>query len=313
MDLQTLTDALRNCSSGDYQWTFCLYTSKKSKDGIELEISRCEMQDIAGLIDATIVNMLEKALPERTVAEYSPFLTKEVIGALEQDHELVKESLQDILSSVKHAFAYAAEDYMTGVAPSPTGYLCYGCKTDENEEITDQVLFMKRSNPFMKSGKSRLCLSSSGKIVPSDAPMLKFALSADLLLIGGICYILSPGIEKDLGLENRQIAFAEKRMGVIAQSAIVNNYEELEKTAYSAKNARKFLDFDREVLDYIVRLPIAERTDFLSEYGLTSDSQGLIDTSDPDQCELLIDLLCGRSCHDALGRLSVGSNIMPRQ
>lgn len=313
MDLQTLTDKLRAFSSGDYQWTFGLYTSKKSKDGAELDISRCEMQDIAGLVDATVVGLLEKTLPERTVAEYSPFLSKEVIGALDRHHELIAESIQNIVGSAGNTPCYAAEDYLTGIAPTPTGYLFCGSRTSENGESAEPFLLMKRSNPFMKGGKSRLCVSENGKIVPSDTPMLKFALGADLLLADGICYILSTGVEKDLGLESRSLAFAEKRMGAIAQSEIVSNYEELEKAAYSPKNTRKFLDFDHEVLDYIVRLPLAERTDFLSEYGLTVDDRGLIDTNDPEQCELLIDLLCGRSCHDALGRLSVGSNIMPRQ
>lgn len=311
MDLQTLTDALRNLSIGEYEWTFCLYTSKKSKDGNELEISRCDMQDIEGLMDATVISLLEKGLSDRTVAEYSPFLAKEAIGALVKTDEMLAEPIADILSSAKSAYTYAAEDYVTGAAPTPTGTLFLGCKKDENGEITDQLLFMKRSNPFIKAAKSRLCLSEEGKIVASSKPMLKITLGTDLLLVGNFCYILSPSVEKDLGMESRPAAIAGKRLSVIAESKIVSNYEELEKAAY--KNARKFLDFDREVLDYIVCLPLLERADFLSEYGLTTDNQGLVDTNDAEQCSLLIDLLCDRSCHDALGRLSVGSNIMPRQ
>ncbi len=75
----------------------------------------------------------------------------------------------------------------------------------------------------------------------------------------------------------------------------------------------KFIGFDKKVLEYIVRLPIVEREEFLSTYGVTIDRNGNMDASDPDQCELVIDLLCCRSCLDPLGRLSTASNITPRE
>ena len=81
----------------------------------------------------------------------------------------------------------------------------------------------------------------------------------------------------------------------------------------TAKNAKKFIDFDREILEYIVRLPVVEREEFLSHYGITVDREGRMETYDPEQCELIIDLLCCRSCLDPLGRLSVGSKITPRE
>lgn len=318
MDTQTLVESLKKITAdgGEYEWKFCFYTAKASKDGVNLEIGGCAMKDIAGLVDATVVNMLEKVLPERTVTEYTPFLSKEEIGALEQTDELVREPLGDILSGVKNAYPFTAEDYVIGAAPTPTGYLFYGSKKEEKAEDPAEtgspVLMIRRSNPFLKSSRSRLCVTAGGQIVTSETPILKFAETVDLLVVDGVCYILTPSIEKDLGMESRQAAITAGRMKVIAESSIADNYEELEKVAYSGKNMRKFMDFDRDVLDYIVRLPLLERADFLSEYGLTMNEQGLVDTNDDEQCGLFIDLLCGRSCHDALGRLSVGSNIVPR-
>jgi hypothetical protein len=310
MDTQTLIESLRNVTVSEYEWTLCMYTAKKSKDGVELEISRCPMQDIAGFVESTVVGLLEKTLTTRSVADYTPFLDKEVIGALEQSDELIHEPIQEILSAVDTAYPFGAEDYVDGAAATPTGYLFLGCKADEQGAVVDRIMLMKRGNPFMKSAKARLCVSQNGEIVTSETPILKFAQSVDFLLVGGYGYLFASSIEKDLGLEARPVAITAKRLDVIAQSAVVNNFEELEKAAY--KNTRKFLDFDREVLEYIVKLPVLERMDFLGDYGLTTDNNGLIDTGDAEQCVLLIDLLCGRSCHDALGRLSVGSHIMPR-
>lgn len=314
MDTQTLIDNLRGVSAGavEYEWKFCFYTAKKSKDGVNLEIGGCEMKDIVGLVGGAVVNMLEKVLPERIVSEYTPFLSKEEIGALEQTNELVRESLGDIVSGVKNSYPYTAEDYVTGVAPTPTGYIFYGQKIDGQEGAGSSILMIKRSNPFLKNNRSRLCVTTGGQIVASETPVLKFAETIDLLVLDGVCYIFAPSIEKDMGLESRQAAITSGRMKEIAAGSIVDNYEELEKAAYSGKNVRKFMDFDRDVLDYVMKLPLLERADFLSEYGLTMDEQGLVDTNDGEQCGLFIDLLCGRSCHDALGRLSVGSNIVPR-
>lgn len=47
-------------------------------------------------------------------------------------------------------------------------------------------------------------------------------------------------------------------------------------------------------------------------YGITLDKDGHIDIGDKEQCELIIDLLCGRNCVDALGRLAVGNKITLR-
>ena len=125
-------------------------------------------------------------------------------------------------------------------------------------------------------------------------------------MIGDVCYFLSSAIEKDF-------AIAEKRMALVAETDIISDYEQLEKAVMTAKNARKFLNFDKGILEHIARLPIVEREEFLRAYGVTIDHTGRMDTSDSEQCELIVDLLCCRSCLDPLGRLSVGSNITPRE
>lgn len=312
MDTQKLINNLREIKFSDYEWSCFFYNAKRSRDGIEFITGKCEMQDVSGLTQDTVIALLEKILPERTVTEYSPFLQKEAIAAFEQTDEMIHEQINDILIEINNALTYPAEDFLSGSAFNPTGYIFDGLKKDEDGKVIDQVLFMKRTNPFIKGNKARLCISSGGEITECEQPLLKFTQSVDLILIGGVCYILSPSIEKDLGLENRHAAICAKRMSLIVECNIINNYEVLEKEAYISKNVRKFLDFDREILDYIMKLSILERADFLGEYGITVDNQGLIDTNDSEQCELLIDLLCCRSCHDALGRLSVVSNILPR-
>ena len=164
--------------------------------------------------------------------------------------------------------------------------------------------------PFIYANLScQLLLTSS----PSDKPILKFTTAVDFLLIGDACYFLSSGIEKDFALENRHFAIAEKRMKLVAEASIVNDWDRLEQTVMTAKNARKFQDFDKRVLEHITRLPIVERQEFLGTYGVTIDHEGRMDTFDAEQCELIVDLLCCRSCLDPLGRLSVVSNITPRE
>jgi len=165
----------------------------------------------------------------------------------------------------------------------------------------------------MSGAKVRLCTSEGAEVITSEKPLLKFTPATDFLLIGGVCYFLTAAIKKDFEMDNRNFAIAAKRMGLIADAAIVSDYENLEAAVMTAKNARKFLDFDSKVLEHITRLPIVEREEYLSTYGVTIDNNGHMDTSDPEQCELVIDLLCRRSCIDPLGRLSVVSSIMPRE
>jgi hypothetical protein len=193
------------------------------------------------------------------------------------------------------------------------GFGFYGERKDDNGKVAESVLFMRRGNPFITGQKTRLCISNGNEAVTSDKPILKFTTAVDFICIGDVCYFNSSAIEKDFDLENRNIAIASKRMAVIAEADIVSDYEKLEEVVMSAKNARKFADFDSKILEHIARLGILDRAEFLSTYGVTIDNEGRMDTSDPEQCELIIDLICCRSVVDPLGRLATGNNITPRE
>jgi len=311
MDTQTLLTGLRGLDPSQYEWSLYFYSATKSSDGVELDFGKCDMQDISGWIDTVKVHLLEKSLAERTVVEYSPFLPNEMIGALEGSHELMMEPINELLYGIGHALPASALDYLTGVRKSPVGYVFFGVTKDEEGNITDKVVIIRRSNPILR-GKHRLCLDQDGQIITCDQPVLKLTPGADFLYLQGSCYFVTTSIEKDFGLEDRNTAICARRLSVIAEKSLVNNFEQLELVAMTRKHTRKFLDFEPEILEYIGRLEIADREEFLSEYGINIDNEGLIATDDPEQCELIIDLLCCRSCHDALGRLSVGSNIVPR-
>lgn len=314
MNTTTLTEALRALNTEAYTWKFGLYSTYKGRDGTELEWNLCNMKGIAGQVDNLREYLLKKPEAEKPVAEYSPFLSdKENIGALEQTNVIIRDQIRDIILGFQSGLYHSPEDFVSGALSKTFGYAFYGEQRDDAGNVQEQALFMRRGNPFLTAQSARLLIGEGSEIVACEKPVLKFTQSVDFLLIGGACYILSSSIEKDLSLESRNIAIAQKRMGLIAEAEIVNNYDKLEACVMKAKNARKFLNFDKAVLEHIERLPVVEREEFLSTYGVTVDFNGRMDTSDEEQCELIVDLLCCRSCLDPLGRLSVGSNIAPRE
>ena len=204
---------------------------------------------------------------------------------------------------------------MTGELPRAAGFAFYGelVVDEDGEKTTKQILFMRRGNPFMSGAKTRLCTSNGSEVVYSDKPILKFTSAVDFILIDDVCYFNSPAIEKDFAMENRHLAIAINRLELISVVEIVSNYDKLESVVTSPRNAKKFINFDEQILEHITHLSIPEREEFLSTYGITVDHKGLMDTSDGEQCELIIDLLCCRSVVDPLGRLAIGSNITPRE
>ncbi len=342
MEAQQLTEALRAMKPKDYDWTFALYSTQKSRDGVQLRWNACEMRDVARWVEQLTRQLLEKALPDHAISEYSPLLPKEEIGALEQGHELIRDQLRDMLLGIGGAERLAPEDFVNGVVSRPVGYAFYGVETEQarrgraeaealavasaaesageeppllSEELppAKQVLFLRRSNPFLSGAKVLLCLGENGEIAESAAPLLKFAPQTDFLFLEGHCFFFAESIEKDFDMESRPAAVCGRRLEQIAQAEVVGNFEQLELAALSGKNTRKFFDFDREILAHIAGLSLEARADFLATYGIILDAGGKMDTSDPEQCELIIDLLCGRSCLDALGRLAVGINIKPRE
>ena len=313
MDTNKLTESLRGLDVTAFSWKFSLYNTQKGRDGLELEWNLCNMRGVGTQVDRLREYLLKKPVADKSVATYSPFLSdKENIGALAQDDESIREQVSDILVNIKNGIAYSPEQFITGQLPKTVGFAFYGEQADEGGKVQAQVLLMRRGNPF-QTGSTELFIGAGDEIVTCEKPILKFTSAVDFLVIDGACYIFSSSVEKDLALENRYFAIAGKRMELIAEAEIVSNYDQLEACVMKSKNARKFLDFDKSILEHIARLPIPEREEFLVTYGVTLDPGGRMDTSDAEQCELIIDLLCCRSCLDPLSRLSVGSNITPRE
>jgi len=318
-DTQSLVTALQGLKPQAYDWKFCLYSASRSRDGVALSWNACEMRDIPRWAEQMARLLLEKTLTERVVAEYSPLLPKEEIGALSQGDAQIRDQVGDILLGIAGAEEKAPEDFVSGAVAKPVGYAFYGLKPaqkDEDGQViapAKEILFLRRANPFISGAKALLCVGQGGAVAEAQSPLLKFTPQTDFLLLDGVCYLFSEGVGKDLELESRANAVAGKRLAQIAEADVVGSYEQLELTALGGRHTKKFLDFDREILAHIAGLSIEARIDFLSAYGITLDKDGKMDSADPEQCEMIIDLLCGRTCTDVLGRLAVGVNIKPRE
>jgi len=295
-------------------WKFGLYNIRKGRDGLALEWNMCKMEGIADWAEILRIAILEKSLPNKTVTEYSPFLSyKEQIGALAKTDDIIKFQILDILFNIQHGSTYSPEDFVFGTIPKTSGFGFYGEIKGEQGQAAEQVLFMRRGNPFITGNKLHLCISDGEMAVNCQKPLLKFMPATDFLYIGDTCYFMASAIEKDFALESRHIAIAYKCLRLIADAEIINYYEQLERAATKAANAKKFTGFDRQILEHIARLGVVEREEFLGTYGVAVDRQGRMETRDPEQCELIIDLLCCRSCLDPLGRLAIADNITPRE
>ena len=319
MDTQSLAAALQGLNPKDYDWKFCLYSASKSRDGVHLTWNACAMRDIPRWAEQMARLLLEKTLTERVVTEYSPLLPKEEIGALSQGDAQIRDQIGDILLGIAGAETKAPEDFTSGAVNKPVGYAFYGLKAakkgDDGQvvEPVREVLFLRRANPFISGAKALLCTGQGEGIVEAASPLLKFTFQVDFLLMDGVCYLISEAVGKDLELESRADAVCARRLEQIAEADVVGSYEQLEFTALGGRHTKKFLDFDREILAHIAALSIEARIDFLAVYGISLDKDGKMDSADPEQCEMIIDLLCGRTCTDVLGRLAVGVNIKPRE
>ena len=311
MDTTALANALRNLDVTEYTWKFALYSTQKTRDGLELEWNLCDMNDIDGQIALMRDFLLKKPIADKPVMPYTPFLSdKENIGALEITNELISEQIADIFLNIENGQIYPPNDFISGSMNKVAGYAFYGKRTVADDEQNEPVLFMRRGNPFLTGAK--FYIGTDNEIVPNATPLLKFTTAVDFMAFGGVCYFLSSSIEKDFSFEDRHFAIAQKCLDKIAEAEIVGDYDGFEQTVMTPKNARKFLNFDTEILDHIVRQPITERIDYLEKYGIEVDRNGRMDTYEKVQSELIIDLLCSRSCLNPLGRLSIVNNLTPR-
>ena len=309
MNTTVLADALRALNPEEYTWKFALYSTQKSRDGLELEFHLCNMQHIPEQIEVMREYLLKKPVADKPVAPYSPFLSdKENIGALDQSDDLICGQLTDAFMSIKNGHEYPPKDFVSGSMPKVAGYAFYGEHKDNGAE---SMLLMRRGNPFLTG--ARFYAGSDHEIIPNSIPVLKFTAAVDFLVLGSVCYFFSSSIEKDLAFENRHFAIARKWLDKLVDAEIIGNYDNFERVVMTSKSARKFLDFDSEILEYIIGLPIVERTEYLEKYGVEIDRNGRMDTYESKQCDFIIDLLCSRSCLNPLGKLSIGNHITPRE
>ena len=182
MDTQKLTDALRALQPEELNWKFALYSARKSRDGTELEWYLAKMKRASAWADTIRTTLLEKTTAEKTVAAYSPFLSdKENIAALEKTDDMIRDQISDILLNITNGVDHAPEDFVSGVLPKINGFAFYGERKDEEGKVVEQVLFMRRGNPFLSGQKVRLCTSVGDEIVTSEKPLLKFIPVTDFI------------------------------------------------------------------------------------------------------------------------------------
>ena len=73
MDSTILADALRGLDFSKYSWKFALYSTQKTRDGLELEWNLCNMNDIDEQVEIIRDYLLKKPVADKPVAQYSPF------------------------------------------------------------------------------------------------------------------------------------------------------------------------------------------------------------------------------------------------
>jgi len=308
MTNQILTEAIRNLEPRSLEWEFLLYNSAKTKDGASFMFGKCDMANIGTWVETVLDHILESNLRKQTVAEYSSFLPREEIGAIPADAPLMSEPLTEALGAVKSALPYNPEDFLTGMFPKVSGHAFHALDADGRD-----ILLMRRSNPFLGGKKVLLCDcgEDDGIVKETVSPLLKFTAGADFLLLDGVCYFISAAAQKDFALEDRAAALCARATALIGECDLVGDFVRFEELA--KKQARKFEDFSEELVMSVSRMGIQARDEFVSTYGVSVGADGRIETNSDEQCLLLIDFLCSRSCLDIYGRLAVGNKITPRE
>jgi hypothetical protein len=246
----------------------------------------------------------EKTLLEKSVAEYEPSLPgDEIIGALPQDNEMIRDRIGDILRDIRQAPQHTPEDFADGILPKTAGYAFLGSAE------TATALFLVRKNPFLSPGNGVLAAAKKGVVQEAEDPLLRFVFRTDLLLLDGMCYFFGDVAAKDLDLPSRAQALCMRRIDRLKELDLLSDPDTFIMVAMSPKQTRKFVNFDSEVLEHIAALGITARQDFCAAYDIPLDADGKLETADPEAAAAVVDLLCARTCLDVLGRVSLATAI----
>ena len=238
-----------------------------------------------------------KALLERytACADYDGSSEASIIYRLSTASELIAEQYPLLLDALAHPTKEAKP-----LEFNATAYVITASIEDADGQITPVKLFSMQS-PFTQLRHRFLHDSSTFKEIPGKVLYLRESI--DVLIYGSVIFFLDMRGENLFSMER---SYKKKCSMIIEEMKgmdICSDYEAFASVAVSGINPRRFISFNRPRL---IALSNPEtRPEKASLFQLQVDNNGKINTSDKENSEKLIKVLCRKGMYDPFEEVPV--------
>jgi len=229
---------------------------------------------------------------DQMVQEYTGTNSKNVVDRLSVSNDLVKTQWKNLLSSLNEC-----DDNKSLVDIKSNAYIFAGTYSQDGKDRN--IYLLSRKNPVYtyKKGKGKIFESRHNKITEISEPLIQFGKTYDVLIYRDVIYSLNNNFESIFNMEYSHRVICKSSLEIIKKASIIKNYENYEKFALSGQHPRKFISFDKGIVDNIRR---KENLDIIVlELKIPYDKNVMkFDLTDISHAELFTKAICNKTKHD---------------
>lgn len=190
-------------------------------------------------------------------------------------------------------------------------YMFTGTYTIDGEH--KNIYILSRKNPIYtyKKGKRKFFISRNNKIQEATEPLLQFGKTFDALIYEKTLYTINNNIESIFNMEYSHKIVCKKSLEIIKEASIILDFESYKTFALSGQNPRKFITFDKRIIDNIKNE--SNLNILKNELKIPYDNdKGKFILNDEKHAKIFSDAICGKTKYNMFtGGICIVPNSTP--
>ncbi|NMB40892.1 MAG: DUF4868 domain-containing protein [Firmicutes bacterium] len=169
----------------------------------------------------------------------------------------------------------------------------------ENDEGDHNIYILSRKNPIYtyKKGRAKIFASKHNIIQEIGEPLVQFGKTFDALIYKGTMYTINNNFESVFNMEYTHKIVCKSSLEIIGKASIINNFEIYKSFALSKQHPRKFITFDKRIIDNIRQ--VNNLKILVDELKIPYDEKRQkFNLDKQDHAELFTKAICGKTKHN---------------
>lgn len=226
---------------------------------------------------------------ENKVQDYTATNPKNVVDKISTSHELIASSWNSLLQSLN-----VCDDITKLKEIKSNAFIFAGTYKEDNTE--HNIYLMSRRNPIYtyKKNKGIIFESRHNRIQEISEPLVQFGKTFDILIYKNTLYTINNNFESIFNMEYSHKIVCKNSLEIIQSAAIINNFEAYMSFAQSGQHPKKFITFDRRIIENIkqnnnLKILVEEL-----RIPFNTESQKF-DLSDEKNADIFTKAICGKT------------------